>query len=178
MPRAHSLMRSRAHQTTSNVETEKLVLTALISLIGMTIAYSVRKSRRTLQRDGVLDKLSALNSINGVVYDQEELFENVLSFNVPISVAVGQNNVDLSALDDAIRSVGGRLVGIANSSEPNTRNLSVRLPKNGETSCFMQVMSAAISLFSVAGLTYVAWAVSCDASFGEKTRSPGGACGG
>jgi len=166
-------MRSRVHQPISNVETEKLVVSTLISLIGLTMAYFIRKSRRTLKRDGVLNKLSVLNSVKGVVYDQEELFENVLSFNVPITVAVGQNKVDLSALDDAIRSVGGRLVGIANSAEPNTRNISVRLPKNSETSCFLQVMSAAISLFSVAGLTYTAWVVSYDASFGEKTRSPG-----
>ena len=170
-------MRSRVHQPISNVETEKLVASTLMSLIGLTIAYFIRKSRRTLKRDGVLEKLSVLNTVKGVVYDQEELFENVLSFNVPITVAVGQNNVDLSALDDAIRSVGGRLVGIANSAEPNTRNLSVRLSKNSETSCFLQVMSAAISLFSVAGLTYVVWVALYDASFGEKTRSPGGGGG-
>jgi hypothetical protein len=151
-------MRVRMHdETIWFLEDEKCVVGAAICIVLLVVGIAIRSSTRQRNRDVVVRGMRVLDSIPGVVYDPEEMYETLLAFCVPISLSVDQGTVDLTGLNKAIIEIGGSLVGVANSAQPNKRNLAIRVNKTAPVSGTLHLISSCIIALSVLGFGIILW---------------------
>ena len=155
-------MRVRMHDDRTFVPStpdERMIVGVFVCTFMLAAGIVVRSTTRQRKREVVVRGMRVLDSISGVVYDPEEIHETLLAFSVPISMSVDQSAVDLTELNGAIQSIGGSLVGMANSAHPNKRNLAIRVNKTAPVGTFLYFSSSCIIAFSLLGFGCIAWHV-------------------
>jgi len=152
-------MRVRMHDGTFAPTTadDRMVVSVLVCMVMLAIGIAVRSTTRQRKREVVVRGMRVLDSIKGVVYDPEEIHETLFAFSVPISMSVDQSTVDLTELNDAIQSIGGSLIGMANSAQPNKRNLAIRVNKTAPVGTILHFFSSCIIVFSLLGVGCISW---------------------